>query len=116
MLCSRTANNTSNKLHEQSRRLVYDDSKNSFSDLLLDPNVALLYPLKTSENPRFSDVFSGYRSGTLVENGLSFPLNDYSSDYETFLKKKTNKCTMDVNTFSTNVPISPENITKPSVF
>ena len=35
MLCSRTANNTSNKLHEQSRRLVYDDSKNSFSDLLL---------------------------------------------------------------------------------
>ena len=88
MLCSRTANNTSNKLHEQSRRLVYDDSKNSFSDLLLDPNVALLYPLKTSENPRFSDVFSGYRSGTLVENGLSFPLNDYSSDYETFLKKK----------------------------
>ena len=35
MLCSRTANNTSNKLHEQSHRLVYDDSKNSFSDLLL---------------------------------------------------------------------------------
>ena len=25
-------------------------------------NVPLLYPLKTSENRRFSDVFSGYRT------------------------------------------------------
>ena len=33
-------------------------------------NVPLLYPLKTSENRRFSDVFKGYRSGTLVVNGL----------------------------------------------
>ena len=33
-------------------------------------NVPLLYSLKTSENRWFSDVFSGYRSGTLVENGL----------------------------------------------
>ena len=33
-------------------------------------NASLLYPLKTSENLRFSDVFRGYRSGTLVENGL----------------------------------------------
>ena len=33
-------------------------------------NVPLLYPLKTSENFRFSDVFRGYRSGTLVENRL----------------------------------------------
>ena len=32
-------------------------------------HVPLLYPLKTSENLRFS-VFRGYRSGTLVENGL----------------------------------------------
>ena len=31
----------------------------------------LLYPLKTSKNRRFSDVFRGYRSGTLIENGLS---------------------------------------------
>ena len=37
-------------------------------------NVPLLYPLKTSENRRFSNVFRGYRSGTLVENGLSEPL------------------------------------------
>ena len=33
-------------------------------------NVPLLYPLKTSENRGFSYVFRGYRSGTLVENGL----------------------------------------------
>ena len=31
-------------------------------------NVPLLYPLKTSENLRFSDVFRGYRSATLVAN------------------------------------------------
>ena len=38
-------------------------------------NVPLLYPLKTSENRRFSDVFGGggggYRNGTLVENRLN---------------------------------------------
>ena len=33
-------------------------------------NFPLLYPLKASENLRFSDVFRGYRSGTLVGNGL----------------------------------------------
>ena len=29
-------------------------------------NVPFLYPLKTSENQRFSDVFKGYRKGTLA--------------------------------------------------
>ena len=33
-------------------------------------NVLLLYPLRPSENPWFSDVFRGFRNGTLVENGL----------------------------------------------
>ena len=33
-------------------------------------NVPLLFPLKTSENLRFSDVFRGYKSGTLIEYGL----------------------------------------------
>ena len=33
-------------------------------------SVPLLYLLKTSGNFRFSDVFRGYRNGTLVENGL----------------------------------------------
>ena len=37
----------------------------------LSTKVPLLYPLKTSENRRFLDVFRGYRSGTLVENGLN---------------------------------------------
>ena len=32
--------------------------------------VPLLYPLKISENQRFSNVFRVYRSTTLVENGL----------------------------------------------
>ena len=36
----------------------------------LSTDVPLLYPQKTSENRRFSDVFRGYRSGTLVANGL----------------------------------------------
>ena len=39
---------------------------NSFST-----NIPFLHPLKTSENLRFSDVFRGYRSGTLVESRLS---------------------------------------------
>ena len=39
---------------------------------LFSTNVPLLYPLKTSENRMFSDIFRGYRSGTLVENGLYF--------------------------------------------
>ena len=33
-------------------------------------NFPRLYPLKTSENLRFSDVFRGHRRETLVENGL----------------------------------------------
>ena len=33
-------------------------------------NVPLLYPLKTLENLRFSNVFSGNRNGALVENGF----------------------------------------------
>ena len=36
-------------------------------------NVPILDSLKTPENLRFSDVFKGYRSGTLVENGLAQP-------------------------------------------
>ena len=35
-------------------------------------NVPLPYPLKTSENLRFSEVFREYRSETLVENGFSY--------------------------------------------
>ena len=34
-------------------------------------NVTFSYPLKTSENLRYSDVFTGYSIGTLGENGLT---------------------------------------------
>ena len=33
-------------------------------------NAPILYPLKTPENERFSDVFRGYKLGTLATNGL----------------------------------------------
>ena len=46
-------------------------------------NVPLLYPLETSEKRTFSDVFRGYRSGTLVENGLIVRRRLYKSS--TFL-------------------------------
>ena len=52
------------------KRSYWDYSE---QEILFNPfstNVPLLYPLKTSENLRFSDVFRGYRSGTLVENEL----------------------------------------------
>ena len=42
-----------------------DKHRNSFST-----NVPFLHPLKSLENPRFSDVFKGQRSGTLVQYGL----------------------------------------------
>ena len=34
-------------------------------------NVPFLYPLKTSENQRLSDVFRGYRNETFVRRGLN---------------------------------------------
>ena len=38
--------------------------------LIFNPD-PLPYPLKTSENLRFSDDFRGYRTGTLAESGLN---------------------------------------------
>ena len=37
---------------------------------LFQVDVPFIHPLKTSENPRFSDVFRGYRKVTLAWNGL----------------------------------------------
>ena len=51
---------------------VYDNQVN------LNPfpaNVPYLYPLKTSENQRVSDIFRGCRKGTLAWNGLSLLIN-----------------------------------------
>ena len=44
-------------------------------------NIPLLYLLKTSENWRFSDIFRGYRSESLVENGLRMRLAGKIPDY-----------------------------------
>ena len=33
-------------------------------------NQSILYPLKTSENLRFSDILGGYRKGRLIWNGI----------------------------------------------
>ena len=46
------------------------DLSETFDINQFSTNVPLLYPRKTSKNLSFSDVFRGYRSGTLVENGL----------------------------------------------
>ena len=35
------------------------------------PNAPFLYPLKTSENLRFFDVFRGWRKSALGTNGLT---------------------------------------------
>ena len=49
-------------------------------------NVSLLYPQKTSENLRFSDVFRGCRSGTLIENGLINVENSFQLLFSSALK------------------------------
>ena len=42
---------------------IDDESKDNN---LFQANALFLYPLKTSENQRFSDVFRGYRNRTLA--------------------------------------------------
>ena len=81
MRCSTYGGETSmqNFYQKKSSFLFVRDTTNGFWNIQkliiagLNPfsaNVPLLYPLETSENLRFSDVFREYRSGTLVENGL----------------------------------------------
>ena len=48
-------------------------TKNIYNSEKINPflaNAPILYPLKTPENERFSDVFRGYKLGTLAANGL----------------------------------------------
>ena len=54
-------------------------------------NVPLLYPLKTSENRRFFDVFWGYRNGSLVENGLMSKMLANNLVFETFFDENKNQ-------------------------
>ena len=65
MMCFQIVPETPQKEHEI--EVVGKLYLNQFST-----SVPLLYPLKTSENLQFSDVFREYRSGTLVENGLNY--------------------------------------------
>ena len=66
-----------NLRHERVKSKHLENTKCCFyyfpSNRKLNPystNVPLPYSLKTWENLQFSDVFRGYRSGTLVQNGL----------------------------------------------
>ena len=45
------------------------------------PSAPFLYPLKTSETVRFSDVFRGQRKGALGTNGLIIRLNSLNKKY-----------------------------------
>ena len=60
---------------------------------LFSTSVPLLYPLKTSKNLRFSDVFRGYGSGTLVENELKpIRYNALSTPKSIFFHDSYQKC------------------------
>ena len=63
------------------RRSLRRERVNPFST-----NVSFLYPLQTSENWRFSDVFEGYRSGVLIENGLNTVTMHANYSYITLYK------------------------------
>ena len=58
-------------------------------------NIPLLCPLITSKNRRFSDFYRGYRSGTMVENGLS----NYCSLNQFFLNINADKVIVDNTVF-----------------
>ena len=45
----------------------------------------LLYPLKTSGNRWFPDVFRGYRSGTLVKSGFKKKSNSQGRRFVVFI-------------------------------
>ena len=46
------------------------------------PNVSFLYILKISENKKFSDVFRGYKKGTLKRKGLKIVSNNFFSKFQ----------------------------------
>ena len=49
-------------------------------------NAPFLFPLKTLEKRRFSSVFRGYRSGTLVENALNSSISNSAILHNATLK------------------------------
>ena len=68
---------------------VNSSSNNFFTFNPLHAPVPFLYPLKISENQRFSDVSRGYRNGTLVWNGLkTFQSTGYFTKSKVLKEKK----------------------------
>ena len=61
---------TGKLLHKKEKETNNQFKKVCFESNPVSTNAPLLHSLKTSENLRFCDVFRGYISGTLVENGL----------------------------------------------
>ena len=64
----------------------------TFTEEIINPfstTVPLLYPLKTSVNLRFSDVFRGYRSRILVKNGLMENFTSCAVKYTNFFWRQT---------------------------
>ena len=57
-----------NTLNLKNLGIFWKHLQNTFNPF--QANVPFLYPLKTSENLWFSEVFRGYRKGTLAWNGL----------------------------------------------
>ena len=46
-----------------------------------------MYPLETSENHRFFDIFSGYKNGTLTRNGLNnYNIGEIGTDLFCYLE------------------------------
>ena len=64
----------------------------TFTEEIINPfstNVPLLYPLKTSVNLWFSDVFRGYWSRILVKNGLMENFTSCAVKYTNFFWRQT---------------------------
>ena len=60
-------------------------------------NVHFLYPPKTSENQRFSDIFRGYKKGKLRSNGVKWNALFRTPFDEFLVSKKTWKITLSRN-------------------
>ena len=72
IFCCRKLSNFVNNLYELALKLVYQENKSTLKELLNPFHATdfFLYPLKTSENHGFSDVFRGYRKRPVTWNGL----------------------------------------------
>ena len=58
----------------------------------VDVTYLFRYPLKTSENQRFSDVFRGYQKRSVASNGLKFSPGTKSATANKFSTKHKKRC------------------------